>query len=71
MTIIGIIDHLHLIEDRVEIGDFKTDLDRSAETEYRKQLSINYHVVVGIYSDRGVKIEGSLRRLGEWVTRLA
>ena len=54
VTISGVIDLLHVTEDRVEIVDYKTDLTRDAEDEYRKQLSVYYHVVQRLYPDRPV-----------------
>jgi len=54
VTIGGIIDLLHVTADRVEIIDYKTDLTAHAEAEYRKQLSIYYHVVADQYPDRSV-----------------
>lgn len=54
VTIGGIIDLLHVTSDRVEIIDYKTDLTTHAEGEYRKQLSIYYHVVADQYPDRSV-----------------
>jgi ATP-dependent helicase/nuclease subunit A len=67
VTISGIIDLLHVREDRVEIVDFKTDRDRSAEAEYRKQLSIYYHVVKEVYPDRDVEITLFYTQAGEQV----
>ncbi|ACV11887.1 UvrD/REP helicase [Halorhabdus utahensis DSM 12940] len=54
VTISGVIDLLHVTEDRVEIVDYKTDLTRDAVDEYRKQLSVYYHVVRHMYPDREV-----------------
>ena len=54
ITISGIIDLLHVTDERVEIIDYKTDLDRHAESEYQKQLSVYYHVVNELYPDREV-----------------
>jgi len=45
VTISGIVDLVHICPDTVEIIDFKTDLERHAEDEYRKQLSVYYHVL--------------------------
>ncbi len=55
-TIFGVIDLLHVADDHVDIVDYKTDLDRNAESEYRKQLSVYYHVVEALYPDRDVNI---------------
>ncbi|WP_245810762.1 3'-5' exonuclease [Halorubrum halodurans] len=54
MTVGGVIDLLHLTADRAEVVDYKTDLTRRAESEYRKQLSVYYHVVDGVHPDRSV-----------------
>jgi superfamily I DNA/RNA helicase len=54
VTVGGVIDLLHLTADRAEVVDYKTDLTRRAESEYRKQLSVYYHVVDGVYPDRSV-----------------
>ena len=54
ITISGVIDLLHVTPERVDIIDYKTDLDRHAEPEYRKQLSVYYHVVAELYPDREV-----------------
>ncbi|WP_418286289.1 UvrD-helicase domain-containing protein [Halorubrum sp. DTA46] len=53
-TISGIIDLVHVAPDRVEILDFKTDLTRHAESEYRTQLSVYYHVLDSWFPDRTV-----------------
>lgn len=54
VTIGGIIDLLHVTADRVDIIDYKTDRTTHAADEYRKQLSIYYHVVADQYPDRSV-----------------
>lgn len=54
VTIGGIIDLLHITSDCVEVIDYKTDRTTHAEDEYRKQLSIYYHVVADRYPDRSV-----------------
>ncbi|WP_280537759.1 ATP-dependent DNA helicase [Halopenitus sp. POP-27] len=54
VTIAGIVDLLHVTDDRVEIVDYKTDRGRHAESEYRKQVSVYYHVVRHAYPDRRV-----------------
>lgn len=54
VTISGIVDLVHVRPETVEIIDFKTDLGRHAETEYRKQLSIYYHVLSKWFPDRDV-----------------
>ncbi len=54
VTISGVIDLLHVTDDCVEIVDYKTDRSRDAESEYRKQLSVYYHVLQQLYPDREV-----------------
>ncbi|WP_117592515.1 UvrD-helicase domain-containing protein [Haloprofundus halophilus] len=54
VTISGITDLVHVLPDRVEIIDYKTDRGRHAESEYRKQLSVYYHVMGQVYPDREV-----------------
>ncbi|RQG94809.1 UvrD-helicase domain-containing protein [Natrarchaeobius chitinivorans] len=54
VTLSGVIDLVHVTDDTVEIIDFKTDLGRHAESEYRIQLSVYYHVLEEWYSDRTV-----------------
>ncbi|MFD1589285.1 UvrD-helicase domain-containing protein [Halorientalis brevis] len=54
VTISGVADLVHVLPDRVEIIDYKTDLGRHGESEYRKQLSVYYHVVADAYPDRDI-----------------
>jgi ATP-dependent exoDNAse (exonuclease V) beta subunit len=54
VTVSGIVDLVHVTSDQVEIVDYKTDRGRHAETEYRKQLSVYYHVAQEVYPDREV-----------------
>ena len=54
VTVSGVIDLVHVRPERVEIVDFKTDLGRHAEEEYRKQLSVYYHVLNEWFPDREV-----------------
>jgi ATP-dependent exoDNAse (exonuclease V) beta subunit len=42
-TLKGVIDLLVIRPDRVEVHDYKTDADRSYESEYRVQLSVYAH----------------------------
>lgn len=56
ITLVGIIDLLVISPEVVQIIDYKTDLTRHAEAEYRKQLSVYYHVVSQEYPDRKVSI---------------
>jgi len=54
VTISGVADLVHVTSDRAEIIDFKTDLSRHAEPEYRKQLSVYYHVLNEWFPDHTV-----------------
>jgi ATP-dependent helicase/nuclease subunit A len=54
VTVSGIVDLIHVTPDAVEIVDYKTDRGRHGEPEYRKQLSVYYHVVEAVYPDREV-----------------
>lgn len=56
VTISGTIDLLHLNQDSVDVVDYKTVLDRRAEPDYRKQLSIYYHVVKEAYPSKSVDL---------------
>ncbi|WP_225333353.1 UvrD-helicase domain-containing protein [Halomicrobium urmianum] len=53
-TITGIVDLVHETDDRIEIIDYKTDQSRRAEPEYRKQLSVYYHVVRECFPEKDV-----------------
>ncbi|WP_256289371.1 UvrD-helicase domain-containing protein [Halobellus inordinatus] len=54
VTISGVVDLVHIRPDTVEIIDFKTDLGRHAADEYRKQLSVYYHVLKEWFPDQDV-----------------
>ncbi|MFB6235770.1 MAG: UvrD-helicase domain-containing protein [Halopenitus sp.] len=54
VTISGVVDLVHVTPNRVEIVDYKTDLGRQAEPEYRKQLSVYFHVAREVYPDREI-----------------
>jgi len=54
VTISGIADLVHVSEEAVEIVDHKTDQTRRAHEEYRKQLSVYYHVLDTVYPERTV-----------------
>jgi len=56
-SLVGIIDLIVVGEQKARIVDYKTDRHRKNEKEYRKQLSVYYHVVQDVYPDRDVKIE--------------
>ncbi len=57
VTLVGIIDLLVLTPEQIRIIDYKTDLSRHAEAEYRTQLSVYYHVVSEQYPERDVSIQ--------------
>lgn len=50
----GVVDLVHVDDDLVEIVDYKTDTSRRAESEYRKQLSVYYHVVADWFAPKSV-----------------
>jgi len=54
VTIAGVIDLVHVLPETVEIVDYKTDRGRHAQSEYRKQVSVYYHVVRQRYPDREI-----------------
>ncbi|MBS1263371.1 MAG: ATP-dependent helicase/nuclease subunit A [Methanonatronarchaeales archaeon] len=53
----GTIDLLHLTDGAARIVDYKTDLDRSAEEEYGKQLDVYRRAVEEVYPGRDVEAE--------------
>jgi len=53
-TISGVIDLVHVVEDRVEVVDYRTDSSRRAHDEYRKQASVYYHVVADVFPGKEV-----------------
>jgi ATP-dependent helicase/nuclease subunit A len=54
VTVSGIVDLVRLTPTRVDIVDYKTDRGRHGESEYRKQLSVYYHVARNVYPDREI-----------------
>jgi Superfamily I DNA and RNA helicases len=54
ITLVGIVDLLVEGEDTIEIIDYKTDQSRHAEPEYRKQLSVYYHISQEWHPDREI-----------------
>jgi ATP-dependent exoDNAse (exonuclease V) beta subunit len=56
VTLYGVIDLLHVTPEAVDIIDYKTDRGRHAEAEYRKQLSVYYHVLDELYPDRAIRL---------------
>ncbi|SDF78244.1 ATP-dependent exoDNAse (exonuclease V) beta subunit (contains helicase and exonuclease domains) [Halorubrum xinjiangense] len=55
VTVSGIADLVHETADRIEVIDYKTDATRRAESEYRKQLSVYYHVLDEWFADKQVE----------------
>ncbi|ERG94428.1 exodeoxyribonuclease V subunit beta [Haloquadratum walsbyi] len=55
ITLVGIVDLLVETENRIEIIDYKTDRSRHAEPEYRKQLSVYYHIADEWYPDKDIR----------------
>ena len=54
VTISGIVDLVHVTADQVAIVDYKTDSTRHAQSEYRKQLSVYYHILSEWSTDKEV-----------------
>ena len=54
VTISGIADLVHVTADQVDIIDYKTDSTRHAQPEYRKQLSVYYHVLSEWFPEKDV-----------------
>ena len=54
VTLVGIVDLLVATDECVQIIDYKTDLSRQAESEYRKQLSVYYHVASEWYPNKAI-----------------
>ncbi|MEF8832792.1 MAG: ATP-dependent DNA helicase [Candidatus Thermoplasmatota archaeon] len=50
----GVIDLINVNKDLVKILDYKTDRNKKALDEYKKQLSIYYHVVESQYQEKEV-----------------
>jgi len=67
VAISGIVDLVHVDGATVEIIDYKTDLTRVGESEYRKQLSVYYHVLDTVYPERTVTASILYTRTGERV----
>jgi superfamily I DNA/RNA helicase len=57
VTISGVVDLVHVTDDRVEIIDYKTDSTRQAEEQYRMQVSVYYHVLSAMFDGREVTAE--------------
>ncbi|MFC7236644.1 UvrD-helicase domain-containing protein [Halosegnis marinus] len=57
VTLSGIIDLVHVTDTQIDVIDYKTDPDRVAHEEYRKQLSAYYHVLASVYPDREIRLQ--------------
>jgi ATP-dependent helicase/nuclease subunit A len=68
VTIHGVVDLVHVTDEAVEVVDYKTDLERHAEVEYRTQLSVYYYVLSEAYPDRAVTASLFFTAEGERVT---
>ncbi|EMA72178.1 UvrD-helicase domain-containing protein [Halorubrum distributum] len=55
VTVSGIADLVHVTADRVEVIDYKTDSTRRAQSEYKKQLSVYYHVLDEWFPEKAVE----------------
>ena len=55
VTVSGIADLVHVTDDRVAVVDYKTDSTRRARAEYRKQLSVYYHVLDEWFAEKAVE----------------
>lgn len=54
VTLSGVVDLVCETTDRVFVVDYKTDSSRRAHSEYRKQLSVYYHVLEAWYPEKTV-----------------
>lgn len=68
VLIAGIIDLMAITETAVRVVDFKTDRTRSGQVEYRKQLSVYYHVLESVYPDREISLSLFYTAEGESVS---
>ncbi|MFB6082303.1 MAG: UvrD-helicase domain-containing protein [Halanaeroarchaeum sp.] len=67
VTISGVVDLVHVTDGTVDVVDYKTDGTRRAEREYRKQVSVYYHVLTAAYPDRDVSVSLYYTRDGKRV----
>jgi len=54
VTVSGVVDLVHETDEKIEIVDYKTDMTDRAASEYRKQLSLYYHVLAECNPEREV-----------------
>ncbi|MDZ7701655.1 MAG: PD-(D/E)XK nuclease family protein [Halobacteriales archaeon] len=52
VAISGVVDLVAVSDERVTLVDYKTDRSRRAAEEYRKQVSVYYHVVAAAFPGR-------------------
>ena len=55
VSLAGYVDLIAIEDEQVRLIDFKTDRSERAIEEYRKQLSVYYHVLDAVYADRTVE----------------
>lgn len=67
ITLRGVIDMVAVFPDRVEIHDWKTDIDTEYGPEYRMQLSVYAHAVIGHLAAQNAK-RGPTDRVDKKVT---
>jgi ATP-dependent exoDNAse (exonuclease V) beta subunit len=67
VAISGVVDLVAVTDARVQVIDFKTDRSRRAEAEYRKQLSVYWHVLAETYPDKDVDAQVFWTAEGELV----
>lgn len=65
VTVSGVVDLVHETPERIEIVDYKTDTSRRRKAEYRKQLSVYYHVLRECNPDREVSASICYTATGE------
>jgi ATP-dependent exoDNAse (exonuclease V) beta subunit len=63
----GLVDLVCVGPERVLVVDYKTDRSRRAADEYRKQVSVYYHVVAAAFPDREVDVQLFYTHQGEAV----
>jgi ATP-dependent exoDNAse (exonuclease V) beta subunit len=66
VTISGIVDLVHVTADQVDIIDYKTDSTRHAQPEYRKQISVYYHVLSEWFKGKNITVNLFYTNDGSW-----
>ena len=64
----GVVDLVHETDTTIEIIDFKTDRTRANIDEYRKQLSVYYHVYSDRFPNKNISINVFYTHEGDKVT---